>query len=310
VVEDPRQVLHEVGGRDVHLVERERPLVGNRAGVRALVVPGAEGEFTGEPLEPRARLAGGGGGHDARVEPAGNVPADRDVGPFVDVHRVQDQPGQLVLEVLLGVVEVDFVIDLPVPPDLDLPAAGDQQVAGQQFPHVLEQGLPVQAELEVQVVLERVRVGLDLADEREEGLGLARDVQDVPNLSVVEGLDPEPVAGGKELLLGLVPQAEGEHPAELLDTRLAPLAVGVQDDLGVRGGLESLDSEFLTQLDVVVDLAVERDPIAVPVGHRLLAGTEIDDAEPAVGEADVTAGVGPRPVPVRPAVLLEVVHRP
>ena len=58
-------------------------------------------------------------------------------------------------------------------------------------------------------------------------------------------------------------------------------------------------SQLGPKLDVVEDLAVERDPQrAVLVGHRLMAAADIDDAESGVAERTRpvqvhTLGVGP-----------------
>ena len=56
----------------------------------------------------------------------------------------------------------------------------------------------------------------------------------------------------------------------------------------------------VAQLEVVVDLAVVGDPVAAPVGHRLVAGDEVDDREPAVRERDVLAGASRVPSPSGP----------
>jgi hypothetical protein len=109
------------------------------------------------------------------------------------------------------------------------------------------------------------------------------------------------------LLLG-VPEREREHAVEALDAGGPPLAIGVQDHLGVGARVEDV-AELLQvghQLDVVVDLPVVGDPIPLrAVVHRLTAALgEVDDREPAVHEA---AGDGVRDgrarlVPVRRAI--------
>src|SRR5689334_3115567 len=60
---------------------------------------------------------------------------------------------------------------------------------------------------------------------------------------------------------------------------------------------------------VVVDLAVEDQPQSlVLVGHRLIAGEQVDDAQATEAEADV--GLDVETVGVRPAVAEGVGHRP
>jgi len=63
------------------------------------------------------------------------------------------------------------------------------------------------------------------------------------------------------------------------------------DDLGVAGGLEPravVADELAAQLHVVVDLAVEGEQVAtVGVRQRLVAGRDVDDGQPLVGEHHV-----------------------
>ena len=58
-------------------------------------------------------------------------------------------------------VEVEVVVDLPVALGHDGPVAHAQAVAGLQLADALEQRLTGQAELEGQVVLEALEIGLD-----------------------------------------------------------------------------------------------------------------------------------------------------
>jgi hypothetical protein len=73
---------------------------------------------------------------------------------------------------------------------------------------------------------------------------------------------------------------------------LTPLRVAVEQDLGVGpcSELVSLPRQLRRQLDVVEDLAVERDDES-PIGrrHRLRAALEVDDAETDVGHPHATA---------------------
>ena len=69
----------------------------------------------------------------------------------------------LLLEVQRGVVEVEVVVDLPVADRLRRAPADPQEMAGQELLDALEQRLAGEAELEGEIVLERVEVGLDRA---------------------------------------------------------------------------------------------------------------------------------------------------
>ena len=111
---------------------------------------------------------------------------------------------------------------------------------------------------------------------------------------VVERLDADPIAREEEAPGAGVPDREREHAAEALDARVSPLLVAVHDDfrVGVRPEPVPAALELGAQRRKVVDLAVEDDPHRVVfVRQRLLAGGDVDDAQPAVGEADAFAEI-------------------
>src|SRR5207247_1626349 len=102
-----------------------------------------------------------------------------------------------------------------------------------------------------------------------------------------------------------VPDGEGEHPAQALGERVAPLLVPVDQDFGVAAGAEDVapGDQLLAQPEVVVDLAVEGDGDgAVLVLHRLRAGLrEVDDREPPVPTAAGGAAASPGGTRRRPS---------
>ena len=122
---------------------------------------------------------------------------------------------------------------------------------------------------------------LDLGGEREEPVGRE---------PVVERLDAEPVARGKDRPGLAVVEHEREHAVEPVQAVPPPLGVGVEEHLGVGAGVKGMAGglELGAQLAVVVDLAVVDDPVAaVGRAHRLVAGRrEVEDGEPAVAERD------------------------
>src|SRR6185295_2633094 len=80
-----------------------------------------------------------------------------------------------------------------------------------------------------------------------------------------------------------------------MDALAAVLLVEVKQDFGVARGAEpvALGHERVLQLDVVEDLAVVGDPVAlVGRGHRLLAMSDVDDAETRVSQADFAIDEG------------------
>jgi hypothetical protein len=116
------------------------------------------------------------------------------------------------------------------------------------------------------------------------------------DLRVVERLDAEVVAAEHEPARTGRPPEVGDrvrpHAVEAGRAVVAPLLVGVDDDLGVglRGEGVAQLLELGAQLAVVVDLAVEDEPDRlVLVGDRLVAAGPVDDGEPAVPETHAVA---------------------
>ena len=115
-----------------------------------------------------------------------------------------------------------------------------------------------------------------------------------PNSARNSGPDAEPVARQEELPRRTVPDREGELAVEPVEAALAPLLVGVNDDLGIGAGGEAVpeSAKLLGELRVVVDLAVLHDPQpAVLVRERLVAAREIDDGEARVDHAEAAVEV-------------------
>ena len=84
-------------------------------------------------------------------------------------------------------------------------------------------------------------------------------------------------------------QDERELAIELRDELVTPFFVGVDERFGVRRRPVAVARPFqlLAELQVVVDLAVEGDPHRpVLVRHRLVAGDQVHDRQPAMRECD------------------------
>ncbi len=133
----------------------------------------------------------------------------------------------------------------------------------------------------------------------------------------VERLHPEGIPGEEEPPRRGVPEGDGEHAPGPPERVGAVPAEGPQQDGRVPGGREGLAGrgEPLPELDVVVDLAVERDDVpGRRVHHRLRAGGgEVEDREAPVrehrGPAPLVRGRLPRPRAVGPAVDHRGAHR-
>ena len=212
------------------------------------------------------------------------------------------------LVVLRRVVEVEVVVDLPIAGGLGDAVAHAQEMPGQELAHALEERLARQTELEGQVVLEPLEIGLDGGQEGQQRLRLGGEVQDVAHLGVVEGLDTEAVAHAEQLLLPLVPDRVGEHTPEAVERCRAPAVVRTHDDLRVGSGPPGAP-QLVAQLGVVVDLSVVGQPAPGLVLHGLMPGRAgIDDRQPPVAEPHVAALVDPGSGIVGSPVRDEVAH--
>src|SRR4029450_5822998 len=81
----------------------------------------------------------------------------------------------------------------------------------------------------------------------------------------------------------------GEAPPQTGNRRGPPGAEGCQDHLGVGAGAEAETAalQLGAELPVVVDLAVEGDPVALArVRHRLRAPSDVDDREAPMHQRD------------------------
>src|SRR6516164_11027897 len=107
---------------------------------------------------------------------------------------------------------------------------------------------------------------------------------------VVEGLDAQPVAGGKEPVPSCVPERKGKHSAQPLHTITSVFLVEVDDGFRVAPAAIAVPAGFQVwpQLLVIINLAVVNQPdCSIFVRERLLAGLEVDDAQPAHRQAHI-----------------------
>ena len=91
--------------------------------------------------------------------------------------------------------------------------------------------------VEGQVVVQRDRVERRCRRRRRpRSAGRVEAKRSAPSTSArYSGLTPEPVAGQERPAGRALDDAEGEHPEQVVDDVRAPLAVALEDDLGVRG---------------------------------------------------------------------------
>src|SRR4051794_8020346 len=109
-------------------------------------------------------------------------------------------------------------------------------------------------------------------------------------MRVEQRLFADPVPGKEQRSVILVPDSEGEHPTQMLQTLNAVSIIEMNDHLRVRLGPQLMAAlqQVVTQGLVIVDLAVKDDPFCtVLIRYRLLASGKVYDREASHGEADV-----------------------
>ena len=151
-----------------------------------------------------------------------------------------------------------------------------------------------------------VAAELRMLEQRHE-LGTKNEI--AAGLRVQQRLLADAIAREEQRLVALVPNGESEHAAQVFGAIDAILVVSVHDGLSVAVGIEPVTTafEFLAQLAIVVDFAVENDPPRlVGIVNRLLAAFQIDDGESTHRETDTIVEI--KAVFVRTAMMDRRVH--
>jgi hypothetical protein len=252
----------------------------------------------------------------ARIEPAGQARADLDVRAQPDAHGVRESPREL-LGPRGGIARrARGGIELPPRPQRHAVLADANPVPARQLEHTLEERILLMVDpIERNEIEHGVAVNVGPAGPRQHErprLGGEHERAVLP--AVVERFHAEPVPRAEQLTVLRVPQREREHTVETAQAVGAPAPVCGEHDFGVGAGLEPLAGRFqlLAQLDVVVDLAVVRDPrLALDIADRVVAcSAQVDDRKPAIHQPDVhrqsdrrlrPATLGPPAVPARTA---------
>jgi hypothetical protein len=107
---------------------------------------------------------------------------------------------------------------------------------------------------------------------------------------VVQRLFAQPIPRQEHGTCLGVPEGKGEHSLEIVYEVWASVGVQMQDDFGIGASTETIAPlfELFSDLGKSVDFAVEGDDKRVIIiCERLLAGLQIDDAQPSVAEADL-----------------------
>ncbi len=169
-------------------------------------------------------------------------------------------------------LEVEIVIHLPIAPGLHSALARREDVPGQYFPDAFKERFAIQAKLERQIVFQSLQIGFDVQNKRQQGFDFRGKEQHPANHGVIERLDAEWIPSTEERLLRLIPQSECKHAPELIDAVWTPLAIRMQNHLGIGVRREQVGAQLCFQLEKIIDFTVVGDPIACRIPHGLLAG--------------------------------------
>ncbi len=303
------QCLQHVGGRDADLVVPGAELLGHDVRVLELVAgfPADRLEADRKSFQTRLPQLGEQRHDQARIDAAREQHADRHVGDHAALdgsaqrgfnHRFAFRGRQR------GQRDVRAHWQRPV----DAVAAGTirreggnrrrRQLAhaGQDCVRRRHHGVPAH----VMMQRDRIDVGVDVTAGQQRRQG-GSEAQPAGAFRQVQRLDAEAVARQRQPAGIAFDDGEGEHAVEALHAVRTPGVEGLEDDFRVAFREESVAEslQFLPQLAVVVDAAVEHDGQAeLGIGHRLLRVLgEIDDAQAAVGKGDTallpdTCGIG------------------
>ena len=199
--------------------------LGDQTGAVELVEAGLL-EADREGLQGALRVGRGERRDPARVDPAGEQHADRDVGDQVGADRVGEDLAQLGGEQVGGALAL---LDSPAAAGPSVAAHGQlavlpaQQMARAQLARLAEDRQRRRDRVEGEVGGERL--GVDLPREAgllEHRLQLRGERQLTVDEAVVERLDPEAVAGEQEAFAAVVPERDREHPPQPLDEGVSP----------------------------------------------------------------------------------------
>src|SRR6185312_11069616 len=106
---------------------------------------------------------------------------------------------------------------------------------------------------------------------------------------VKQGTDTQSIPRHEKALLACVPNGKGELPVQSLQTLWSVFFKKVKQNFSIRLGRKRMSPRFKfgSQLKIVKDFAVEHNPQAlIFVGDRLLAPTQINDAQTRAAQTD------------------------
>ena len=264
LVEVPHQARQQLEGARAHdqlvvvgaQMLRDAARVGELAEI-LLLEPGAE------RLDRLAHRVAHERHHHARVDPARQERAERDVGHEPHAHRFRQERAQPLAVVLLAPGALGLDRERPIALDPAAVRFAHQIVRRWELLHALQDRARRRDVLEREVVGDRARIDLARHSGVEgERLELGRERQPPAVVVVVERLDAEAVAPQHQTAAPAVVEPEREHPAQVLEQAQLVLLVEVEQGLGVAVAAEAMAASCEPRLDLgpAVELAVVRHP--------------------------------------------------
>ena len=261
----------------------------DRAGMGRLVKGGAA-----DPHGERGQIGRGlrgESGDEARIEPARQEHADRDIGDDLLLHR----PAQQFVEPLDRLVPfnlADLDTRLPIALAADPAVFQGQDRAGFELLDPGPSGYASGQILEQQEAVGGVGIGSSVAKRRmaEECGDLGGKDQPAPRDPPIERLFAEAVAHQVNRTVGAVAIGKGEHAADAFDGAAhAQAADQLEQDFRIRPVAQGdpVAAELVGERPVAIDLAVEDKRVAASrVDPRLRPAIEVDDRQPRMAEGD------------------------
>ena len=271
MIDDLFHVLGKILSGNVHLMELKPSRARQLAGISALVIGLVERKLSGKAFQRGALAVRRKGGDNARIQSPADVCAYRDVAPQVQSNRFFQQASDLLFEILGRMLEVEIVIHLPIASGLHSALARREGVSRQYFPDSFKKSFAIQAKLERQIVLQSFQIGFDVLNKREQSFDFRGKEQHPVNHGVIKRLDAERIPSTEQRLLGLIPKSERKHAPELIDAVWTPLAIRMQNHLGIGVRCEQVGAQLCFQLKKIIDFTVVGDPIACRIPHGLLS---------------------------------------
>src|SRR5579863_1280641 len=170
-----------------------------------------------------------------------------------------------------------------------------ERVTGRQLTNVFEDGAGRDRTPESEDLIQSLQIQFArYPGVGKNGLNLRSKDEGAPNRGVEQRPHTEAIAGEEKFALSRIPYRKGPLPIHPPDAVLAFVLVQTENHFGIRLSCELMAGaeQFVAQLYVVEDLSVKGYPDRfVWITHGLLPGSDVDDAEAGVGQADSVVGI-------------------